>query len=64
MPEIKEKKTKRVGILRGGAGKNYLSSLKKGGEIILHISENLSDKYKPVDILVDKDYIWHIKHPR
>src|SRR3989344_5025519 len=51
---------KRIGILRGGAGKHYASSLRKGGEIILHISENLSDKYKPVDILIDKDYIWHI----
>jgi D-alanine-D-alanine ligase-like ATP-grasp enzyme len=60
MPEVKDKKLKRVGILRGGAGKNYASSLKKGGEIILHISENLSDKYKPVDILIDKDSIWHL----
>lgn len=51
---------KRVGILRGGAGKNYTSSLRKGGEIILHISENLKDKYKPVDILVDKEGIWHL----
>lgn len=51
---------KRVGILRGGAGKNYASSLKKGGEIILFISENLADKYKPIDILIDKDYIWHL----
>lgn len=56
--EIKNKK--RIGILRGGAGKHYASSLKKGGEIILYISEKLGDKYKVVDILVDKDYIWHI----
>jgi len=51
---------KRVGVLRGGAGKHYTSSLKKGGEIITHIFENLSDTYKPIDILIDKDYIWHI----
>ncbi|MFA6177631.1 MAG: hypothetical protein WC694_01920 [Candidatus Paceibacterota bacterium] len=51
---------KRVGILRGGAGKYYASSIKKGGEIILYISENLSDKYKVIDILIDKDYIWHL----
>ena len=56
--EVKSKK--RVGILRGGTGKYYASSLKKGGEIILHISENLADKYKVFDILVDKDYIWHL----
>lgn len=52
--------TKRIGILRGGAGKHYASSLKKGGEIILHISENLSDKYKIIDILIDKNHIWHL----
>jgi D-alanine-D-alanine ligase len=50
---------KRIGVLRGGAGKHYGSSLKKGGEIILHISENLADKYKVVDILIDKDHVWH-----
>ena len=54
-----KKKIKRVGILRGGSGKYYASSLQKGGEIILHISENLGDKYKPVDILIDKNHIWH-----
>ena len=53
------KKIKRVGVLRGGAGKHYASSLRKGGEIIFYISENLGDKYKPVDILIDKNYIWH-----
>lgn len=49
----------RVGILRGGAGEHYASSLKRGGEIITHIFENLSDKYKPVDILIDKKGVWH-----
>src|SRR3989338_3772492 len=51
---------KRVGILRGGAGEHYESSLQKGGDIISHIFENLADKYQPIDIFVDKDYIWHI----
>ena len=51
---------KRVGILRGGRGDQYSSSLKDGGEVILHINENLSDKYKTVDILVDKDGVWHV----
>lgn len=51
---------KRVGVIRGGAGDHYASSLRRGGEIISHISENLSDKYKVCDILVDKDHIWHI----
>ena len=51
---------KKVGILRGGAGEHYASSLKKGGEIISHIFENLSGKWTPLDILIDKEGIWHI----
>lgn len=51
---------KRVGILRGGKGKHYHSSLKKGGDIIKHINETLGDKYKVVDILVDRDGVWHV----
>lgn len=50
---------KRIGILRGGAGNQYRDSLNRGGDMISHIFENLKDRYKPVDILVDKDYIWH-----
>ncbi|KKR62085.1 hypothetical protein A2643_01630 [Candidatus Nomurabacteria bacterium RIFCSPHIGHO2_01_FULL_39_220] len=63
MPKTKTKKgsaKRRVGILRGGTGEHYASSLKKGGDIILYISENLSNKYKVVDILIDKDHIWHL----
>ncbi len=51
---------KRIGILRGGMGEGYTSSLKKGGEIISHITENLADKYKTIDILVDRDGVWHL----
>ncbi len=51
---------KRVGILRGGAGTHYATSLKRGGDIIAHISENLAERYKTFDILIDKDYVWHI----
>lgn len=58
---MQTKTKKRIGILRGGAGKHYASSLKKGGEIILYIVENLADKYEPFDILVDRDHIWHFK---
>jgi D-alanine-D-alanine ligase-like ATP-grasp enzyme len=50
----------RVGIVRGGNGEIYLSSLKNGGDIISHILEHLSDKYKIMDILIDKDHIWHM----
>lgn len=58
MQEIKSKK--RIGILRGGMGENYHSSIRKGGEILSHIRENLSDSWKTFDILIDKEGIWHI----
>ena len=51
---------KRVGILRGGQGDHYEISLKKGGNIFSHIYEYLSHKWKPVDIFVDKEGIWHL----
>lgn len=60
MQDKKDKIIKRVGILRGGGDEHYESSLKKGGEIILHILENLSDKWKAFDILVDKNGTWHL----
>ncbi len=55
----KEKDKIRIGILRGGDGENYVSSIKKGGEIISHILENFPHKYKPFDIFVDKNNAWH-----
>lgn len=51
---------KRVGILRGGTGEDYASSLRRGGDIIFHIQENLGDKYKTFDILIDRDGVWHL----
>ena len=51
---------KRVGILRGGAGEHYHASLRKGGEVISYLSENLGEKYKPLDIFVDKEGVWHL----
>lgn len=51
----------RVGILRGGIGEDYTESLRDGGDYISHILENLSDTYTPVDILVDRDGLWHAK---
>src|SRR3989344_4597428 len=51
---------KRIGILRGWDAEYYNTSLKKGGEVILHLHENLADKYKPVDILIDREYMWYV----
>ena len=58
MQEIKNKK--RVGILRGGSDENYKKSLDRGGEALAFILENLSDKWKPIDILIDKENVWHL----
>ncbi len=51
---------KLVGIIRGGKGENYETSLKKGGDIIAYLNQHLSHKYKPVDILIDRDGVWHV----
>lgn len=66
MQEVKENKintqTKiRVGVLRGGDEEHFDLSLRQGSEAMLFILENLSDKYIPVDIFVDRDGIWHAK---
>lgn len=52
--------SKRIGIVRGGKGKYYEKSLKKGGDLIGFIFENLYPKWIPVDILVDQDDVWHL----
>jgi len=56
MQEFKNKI--RVGILRGGTGDYYETSLKEGGHVISYILD-LSEKWKPVDILIDKQGVWH-----
>lgn len=48
-----------LGVLRGGNKNNYEKSLKDGGKIISHIFDNLGDKWKVIDILIDKDGTWH-----
>ncbi len=49
----------KVGIIKGG-DENYEFSIKKGGEIFSHIFENLSSKWKPLDIFIDKKGNWHL----
>ncbi len=52
--EIREKT--RVGVLRGGLGPEYNISIETGSYVLAHISR---DKYRPIDILVDRDGVWH-----
>ncbi len=46
----------RVGVLRGGTGKDYERSLAWGADVL----KSLPIEYVPVDILVDKAGKWHV----
>lgn len=46
-----------VGVLRGGASREYEKSLSSGANIL----KNLPDKYIGHDILVTKDGVWHFE---
>jgi D-alanine-D-alanine ligase len=47
----------KVGVLRGGPSGEYEVSLKTGSSVL----HNLPAHYEPVDILIDRDGIWHLK---
>ncbi len=47
-------------MLRGGTEGDYHASLREGGEVISHIFENLSDRWKVLDIFVDRGGVWHL----
>lgn len=49
-------KKKRVAILRGGPSSEYEVSLKTGASVL----KNLPEKYEGIDLLVDKEGVWHI----
>ncbi len=49
----------RVGVLRGGIGEGYDSSLKYGGEILSFLTDYLGHKFKIHDIFIDADGVWH-----
>lgn len=47
----------RVAVLRGGVGHEYNVSLETGSYVLSKIPRDL---YKPVDILIDRDGVWHL----
>lgn len=47
----------RVGVIRGGPSSEYDVSLKTGKSVL----ENLSQKYQPMDIFIDKEGTWHVE---
>lgn len=55
---------KRVAVLRGGPSSEYEVSLKTGASVL----KNLPEKYTGIDVLIDKDGVWHIEgvpfHPK
>lgn len=51
----------KVGVIRGGISGEYEVSLKTGSNVLSHLrGEKLSKKYRPIDILIDKNGAWHI----
>ena len=47
---------KRVAVLRGGPSSEYEVSLKTGASVLKYLPE----KYEGIDLLIDKEGIWHI----
>ena len=52
---------KKIAILRGGDWDRYEESLKKGGDLVAYMFENLYPKYQPVDLHIDKSGAWHLR---
>lgn len=51
----------RVGVIRGGPSSEYEVSLNTGGNVLSHLrGDKLNEKYKPIDILIDKNGAWHV----
>jgi D-alanine-D-alanine ligase len=51
----------KVGVIRGGISSEYDVSLKTGSNVLSHLrSEKLNKTYKAIDILIDKESVWHI----
>lgn len=51
----------KVGVIRGGISSEYDVSLKTGSNVLSHLrTDKLNKRYKAIDILIDKEGIWHI----
>jgi D-alanine-D-alanine ligase len=50
----------KVGVLRGGPSNEYDVSLATGANVLSALREKLSDKYIALDILIDKEGVWHV----
>ncbi|MFA6295494.1 MAG: D-alanine--D-alanine ligase [Candidatus Paceibacterota bacterium] len=50
----------RVGVLRGGPSAEYEVSLNSGAAVINSLNERYKDRFRPIDIFINKKGIWHI----
>ena len=51
----------KVGVIRGGVSGEYEVSLASGAQVLSHLrSDKMKDKYKAVDIFIDREGVWHI----
>jgi len=51
----------KVGVIRGGISGEYEVSLASGAQVLSYLrSDKLNDKYKAIDIFIDKEGVWHI----
>ena len=51
----------KVGVVRGGVSGEYEVSLASGAQVLSHLrSDKMKDKYKSVDIFIDRDGTWHV----
>ena len=51
----------KVGVIRGGISGEYEVSLASGAQVLEHLrSDKMNKKYKPIDIFIDRDGIWHV----
>ncbi len=49
-----------VGVIRGGISPEYEVSLATGGNVLRALRDNLSDKYTPMDILIDREGTFYL----
>lgn len=50
-----------VGVIRGGISDRRNTSLDNGAAVLSCLRNNpMNEKYKPIDIFIDKDGVWHI----
>ncbi len=52
----------KVGVIRGGISTEYEVSLNTGANVLSHLrSGKMKKNYKPIDILIDKNGVWHMR---